>query len=102
MKETNYVSCLLDILDYVNSHYEKGDFAIFFDNIMESKNINDKYLVLSSLLDTDINIFEKWYLKYLKECINSDDIDIKMKAKSIYELYEDSFKKVDLCEKDSH
>lgn len=96
MKETNYFSSLSDILDYVNSHYKKEDFVTFFNDIMESKNINDKYLILSSLLDTDINIFEKWYLKYLNECINSDDINIKMKAKQIYDLYEEAFKKVEL------
>lgn len=96
MKEPNYFSILLDMLNYVNSHYEKEDFVEFFDNVMRYKNINDKYLILSSLLDTDINIFEKWYLKYLNECINSDDINIKMKAKSIYDLYEDAFKKVEL------
>lgn len=69
-------------------------------SLMESKNINDKYLILSSLLDTDINIFENWYLKYLNECINSDDITIKMKAKAIYDLYEEDFKKVELWEED--
>lgn len=65
-------------------------------NLMEIQNINDKYLILSSLLDTNINIFEKWYLKYLNECINSNDITIKMKAKAIYDLYEEDFKKVEL------
>ncbi len=65
-------------------------------NLMENQNINDKYLILSSLLDTNINIFEKWYLKYLNECINSNDITIKMKAKAIYDLYEEDFKKVEL------
>lgn len=65
-------------------------------NLMEIQNINDKYLILSSLLDTNINIFEKWYVKYLDECINSNDITIKMKAKAIYDLYEEDFKKVEL------
>lgn len=65
-------------------------------NLMENQNINDKYLILSSLLDTNINVFEKWYLKYLNECINSNDITIKMKAKAIYDLYEEDFKKVEL------
>lgn len=83
-----------EILRFLISHYKKDNFVTFFDYMMNKQNINNKYLILSFLLDTNINIFEKWYVKYLDECINSNDISIKMKAKAIYDLYEDSFKEI--------
>ena len=85
-----------EIVEFFESNYEKDYFIDMFNWIIDKENDANKYLMLSSLLDTDIDIFTEWYVKSLKKCMNSSDFLLKKRSMSIYRLYEKKFEEV-LC-----
>lgn len=98
-KEMNYLNELFEnyedhhkeIISYLNSKSKDQHYKDLFDWILQNENNENKYLILSFILDSDINIFDIWYVKNLKKCINSDDILLRKRALSIYGLYRKQF-----------
>ena len=101
-KQVRYLETLLDdyeemqseILLFLKKCYEDINFKQLFDYIMTHTKDENKYLVLSSFLDTDVDIFSNWYVSGLRKCIQSSDAGVKMRATSIYNLYKEYFERI--------
>ena len=65
-----------------------------FNWIFNLLNDQEKFDVLSALLNSDINIFVEWYKKALMVCMKSKDCTIAKKSENIFNLYKEDFEEV--------
>ncbi len=93
-----YVNSEDDNEDKICSLFEGLVNEIYFDDmfnwIFNLLNDQEKFDVLSALLNSDINIFVEWYKKALMVCMKSKDCTIAKKSENIFNLYKEDFEEV--------
>lgn len=82
------------IVLFIKKLLKKDYFDNFYSWLFLKLNDCEKSTLLSIILSSNIDIFNTWYTKSLKFCINSDDIVLSNKAKDIYDLYSERFDKI--------
>ena len=79
------------IYSFWNCLNEKIFLKDFFEWCFPQLESTMKYHVLSSLLSSDVDVFDKWYVQALKESASSNNEFLSLKARSILRLYPDRF-----------
>ena len=82
------------IIFFIKNILKMDYFTNFYSWLFSKLSNNEKSLLLSIILGSNIDIFNTWYKKALQFCIDSDDIVLSSKAKDIYDLYSERFNNV--------
>ena len=83
-----------ELISFWKTASEKIYFEDFFEWSFLRLNPEHKYFALSSILSSDIDVFQKWFVESLRDSAKSENKFLSSKAKNIYDLYFDLFEKI--------
>lgn len=82
------------VLSFIDSMIKKENFRNLYFFIFSELNEFQKNSLLLIILGSDIDIFNDWYTKSLRLCIESKDLVLANKARDIYNLYSERFEQI--------
>jgi len=80
-----------ELLDFLELH--RPDSSII-ENVFDSLNGSQKNLLVSSLIESDLPFFNSNVKSILQKCIKSDNFNLNIIGKNIYNLYKSNFEAI--------